>query len=112
MTYSTSRILVSTSPTQKYTIRAGWFAVLLSVLYVIFQLLEKQPVSLPTATIIFVRFVIALERNTVIAKLIAIHGSGIQMQNVTLMLKLSRELDVRRRVKLFLLQVALDSQNL
>ena len=103
---------MSASPTQKYTIRAGWFAVLLSALYVIFWLLKKQLVLLPAATIIFVQFVIALGRNMVIATLIAIHGSGIQMQNVALTLKLSRELNVRRRrVKLFSLQVALDGQN-
>ena len=102
---------MSASPIQKYTIRASWFAVLLSALYVIFRLLKKQPVLLPAATIIFVPFVVALGRNMVIATLIAIDGSGIQMQNVALTLKLSRELNVRRRVKLFSLQVALDGQN-
>ena len=102
---------MSVSPAQKYTVGAGWFAVLLSALYAIFQLLKKQPVLLPAATIIFARFVIALGRNTDIATLIAIDGSGIQMQSVALTLKLSRELNVRRRVKLFSLQVALDGRN-
>ena len=102
---------MSASPAQKYTIGASWFAVLLSALYVIFQLLKKLPVLLPAATIIFAQFVIALERNTDIATLIAIDGSSVQMQSVALMLKLSRELNVRRRVKLFSLQVALDGRN-
>ena len=66
---------------------------------------------LPAATIIFARFVVALGRNTDIATLIVIDGSSVQMQSVALMLKLSRELNVRRRVKLFSLQVALDGRN-
>ena len=102
---------MSASPAQKDTVRVVWFAVLLSALYVIFQLLIRLLVLLPAVTIIFVRFVVALGRNMGMATLIVICEGVVQMQNVVLMLKASGQLKARKRGRLFSMQAVLDGQN-
>ena len=99
------------SPAQKDTIRVDWFVALLYVLYVISLPLERQLLLLLAVTITFVPFVVALGRSMVMAILIVILGSGIQMQSVAFTLKLSRLLKVRRQVRLCSLQLALDGLN-
>src|SRR5277367_6447104 len=90
MIFSTSGTMVSASPAQKDTIRVVWFAALLSVLYVIFQPLTRLLDLPPAVAIIFVRFAIVLGRTMVMATLIVIHGCGVQIHNVVLMLKVRK----------------------
>jgi hypothetical protein len=101
MIFSTSGIMVSALPTQKDIVMVGWFAARWSVLYVIFQLLEKQLVLPRVVTTTFVQFVAALGRYMGMTTLTAIRGSGVQMQSVAFMLKILRRLKVRRREMLF-----------
>src|SRR5277367_621657 len=111
MIFSTSGTMVSASPAQKDTIRVVWFAALLSVLYVIFQPLARLLDLPPAVTIIFVRFAVVLGRTMVMATLIVIHGCGVQIQNVVLMLKVSEQLKVRKSKRPFSMQAVLDGRS-